>query len=178
MWHFPQNQDDSQNFYSSIALTGQTPAQVPQWTQVSWLISALPSTREIASTGQLPTQEPQPMHTSLLTFIFLPFAKIWHLVNFIKLLPNNECIVAQLPFQIKQKDMIATIKESKLCQNQINKFSWFIWKFLIILYKCEIWHCQISAFSLTFWVQLLFERLDLDPLITKIPQIFFEVTCC
>lgn len=56
------------DYFSEIAVTGQTPTQVKQEMQTSSLHPDFPfSSNESALTGQAPTQAPQPMHASLST---------------------------------------------------------------------------------------------------------------
>jgi hypothetical protein len=57
---------DVWNYCASGAPTGQVPAQAPQSTHSSALITYLPSTSEIALTGQPSAQAPQPRHVSAL----------------------------------------------------------------------------------------------------------------
>lgn len=52
----------------SIAPVGQAPAQVPQSTQESALISYFPSPAEIAPTGHSPSQVPQLTQESVITY--------------------------------------------------------------------------------------------------------------
>ena len=56
------------NYSAAIAPTGHAPAQVPQSTQVSALISYFPSPAAIAPTGHSPSQVPQLTQESEITY--------------------------------------------------------------------------------------------------------------
>jgi hypothetical protein len=72
------------DYSSEGAPTGQTPAQAPQLTQTSALISNLPSPSEIAPTGHSAAQAPQLMQASEITYaiLFSPLYKVTKHVSF------------------------------------------------------------------------------------------------